>query len=40
MDVASARKKRGLSVQGERRDKVEVKERIKKSIKGENAATL
>lgn len=39
MDVASARKKRGLSVEGERGDKIEVKERIKKSIKGENAAT-
>ena len=39
MDVASARKKRGLAVQGERGEKIEVKERIKKTIKGE-AATL
>ena len=39
MDVASARKRRGLSVQGEREDKIEVKERIKKTLKGENAVT-
>ena len=37
MDVASARKKRGLSVEGERTDKVQVKERSKDAKKGEIA---
>ena len=37
MDVASARKKRGLSVEGERTDKVQVKERSRDAKKGEIA---